>query len=352
MYYPRTKSIRHLVFATALATSVGTVGAQPAETADAAMRRGQAALKAGRVPEACLAFEVSDRIEPNLDTKFALASCYEQDGKLATAARVYLRIAEDDQRAARRKEAADKADKLQAKTPRLRFAINPRPDGLSIEVDGVKVATTGDVRVDLGPHTVVATAPGFEGKASVAIDRPGKLVDVIIRMQPKQDAAPTPAPAPVAPAPAPAAPPVAQPAITPPPTAPIEMHTSTMPAPAGEASEGSGNHRRRNGFLIGGAGLGLAVGSAVLLGLASSKFSDERDLCPNATCANAQDLARANALLSNGKTMRGVGIGLGVGGVALIAVGTYLLATSSGHADHVSVQMTRDSGGLAYTGQF
>lgn len=350
MYYPYTKSIRQLVFATTLATGIGTAGAQPAETADAAMRRGQAALKAGRVPEACQAFEVSDRIEPNLDTKFALASCYEQDGKLATAARLYLRIAEDDQRAARRKDAADKADKLQAKAPRLRFAINPRPDGLSIEVDGAKVATTGDVRVDLGPHTVVATAPGFEGKASVAIDRPGKLVDVIIRMQPT--AAPAPVKTPPAaqePAPAPAASRAPLPAAP----APAEsLPAAPAPVTSNETSSSGGNHRRRNGFLIGGAGLGLAVGSAVLLGLAASKFSDERDLCPNATCANAQDLARADALLSNGKTMRGIGIGLGAGGVALIAVGTYLLATSSGHTDRVSVQFTRDSGGLAYTGQF
>lgn len=345
------KTIRQVVFATTLATGIGTAVAQPAETADAALRRGQAALKAGRVPEACQAFEVSDRVEPNLDTKFALASCYEQDGKLATAARLYLRIAEDDQRPARRKEAADKADKLQTKAPRLRFAINPRPEGLSIEVDGAKVATTGDVRVDLGPHTVVATAPGFEGKASVAIDRPGKIVDVIIRMQPKQDAAPPPAPAPVAPAPAPVAP-IPQPAITPPPASPVETQPAPMAASTAETSEGGGNHRRRNGFLVGGAGLGLAVGSAVLMGLAASKFSDESDLCPNATCANSLDLKRADALLSNGKTMRGIGIGLGAGGVALIAVGTYLLATSGGHADHVSVQMTRDSGGLAYTGQF
>ena len=58
------------------------------ETAAAAFKRGQAALKAKQVHEACDAFTTSERLEPKLETELALADCYGQDGKLATAARI------------------------------------------------------------------------------------------------------------------------------------------------------------------------------------------------------------------------------------------------------------------------
>lgn len=348
MYRQNKRKIAKLLFVASLGAG-STALAQPAETADAAWRRGHTLLKSGRIHEACQAFEASDRIEANTVTKIDLATCYEQDGKLMSASRLYRHLAGEDPK--RAKGFADKADKLEAKAPKLRFAINPRPDGLKIQVDGVDVPTTGDVRVDIGPHKVVATAPGYEGQASAAIDRPGRTVDVILRMQPKAEpiAAPKP-PAAQEPAPAPATSPTPLPAA-PAPAAPLPAAPPPLVTNA-EAAPSHGDHRRRNGYLIGAAGLGLAAGSAVLLGLAASKFSDERDLCPNATCANATDLARADALLSNGKTMRGVGIGLGIGGVALLAVGTYLLLTPSEHADRVSIQVTSGGGAIGYSGKF
>lgn len=323
----------------------GIAFAEPEETADAAWRRGHSLLKAGRVHEACQAFEASERIEPSTVTKIDLATCYEQDGALMSASNLYRKLAGEDPK--RSKSFSDKADKLEAKAPKLRFAINPRPEGLKIQVDGVAVPTTGDVRVDIGPHKIVATAPGYEGHASAAIDRPGRTVDVIIRMQPKAEAA-----VPLAaqePASAPAA--VREPLpATPAPAA--QLPAAPPPVTTVEAAPSGGDHRRRNGLLLGAAGLGLGVGSAVMLGLASSKFSDERELCPNATCANATDLARADALLSNGKTLRGIGIGVGIGGVALLAVGTYLVLTPNKHAERISVQLTPSGGAIGYSGQF
>lgn len=351
MSLSNTTTLRTFLFAAVLISDIGAAIAQPTETSDAAMRRGQAALKAGKIHEACQAFETSNRIEPNLDTGLSLAACYEQDGQLITAARLYEQLASEDHRPKRKQASREKAILLEAKAPRLRFAINPRPDGLTIEVDGVKVATTGDVRVDLGPHNVVAVAPGFGGHASVAIDHPGVILDVIIRMQPKVAAAPVLAATTPLPTRAAAAL-VSPPAAVPTPSPPTPPQRAALTPLAGEPTASGGNHRQRNGLLIGGAGVGLAVGSAVLFGLAASKFSAEHHLCANAKCGNEFDLARAKALLSNGKTMRAVGIGVGVGGLALIAVGTYLLATPGGHAEHVSFQVSHDGGGMAYVGQF
>src|SRR5258705_7441916 len=111
-----------------LATLIGTAGIASADDdAAAAYSKGQRALKAGRVHEACTAFEESHKLEAKLETEQSLAECYEQDGKPIAAARLYRMIAEKESSPDRSKKAIARADKLEAKAPPLRFAINPRP---------------------------------------------------------------------------------------------------------------------------------------------------------------------------------------------------------------------------------
>jgi len=308
------------------------------ESADAAYRRGQAALKAGRIHEACDALAASDKLEPRIETELSLADCYEQDGKVIAASRLYRTLADKDTNPARAKKASAKATQLEAKAPRLRFAINPRPDGLVIRVDGEVVPSSGDVRVDIGTHEVIATAPGFEGHASPAVDGARPILDVIIRMEPKAEAAQPEASAPASGATATATPPASGAA-----PAPAEPMASIDARP---------DHRKRNGVIVAGAGAGLVVGAGVLFGLAASKFGTEHDLCPDARCASPTDLARANALLDNGTTLRDVGIGLGIGGVALIAVGGYLLLTPHREAPRVSVHAGHGMTGVSFSGSF
>src|ERR1043165_9608364 len=118
-------------------------------------KRGQTALRAGRIHEACDAFEASAKIDPKMETELSLADCLEQDGKIIAASRVYRSAAAKDTDEARAKRSSAKAAKLEAKAPRLRFAINPKPDGLIIKVDGVAIQGTSEVRVDIGPHEVL-----------------------------------------------------------------------------------------------------------------------------------------------------------------------------------------------------
>src|SRR5262249_4671036 len=153
--------------------------------------------KSGRVHDACQAFEASDHAAPSFDTEVALASCYEQDGKTVAAARLLRSLADTDQNGSRRAASIAKAAKLQARAPKLRFAIDPMPPGLKITVDGVEVQATGDVPVDLGPHDVVGTAPGYRGHASAPVDREKQILDVVLRMEPTGEATkPASAPAP------------------------------------------------------------------------------------------------------------------------------------------------------------
>jgi hypothetical protein len=320
--------------------------ADSGETADQALKRGQAAYKAGRVHEACDAYATSDKLAASLDTEMMLASCYEEDGKPIAAAKLYRSLADKDGNADRKRASKAKAAKLEAKAPRLRFAINPNPAGLVVKVDGVEVSPTEDVMVDVGPHEVTATAPGYAGHASAPVDRDHAIIDVILRMQPRADATPPPAPAPAISASP------SQPTETPAP-APMSSPPAAPMAATPEHDDGTApNHRKRNGIIGAAVGAGVLIVSGVMYGLAESKFDDEHTLCPDSKCANNTDLAKASSLLSDARTYRDIGIGTSIGGGLLLIAGGYLLLTPHHDDSHVTLSIGHDGAGMAYTGQF
>ena len=151
---------KHIVRTVIAAALLGNAAIASADTAEAAFKRGKAALKAGHVHEACQEYETSDKLEPKLETELNLAACYAEDGKPVTAANLYRSVANRDTKPERKKTSIEKAVKLEAKAPKLRLLLSTRPDGLAITVDGVAVsATAKDIPVDAGPHEVVVTAP-------------------------------------------------------------------------------------------------------------------------------------------------------------------------------------------------
>lgn len=311
-----------------------------ADTAGEAAARGRKALKAGRIHEACDAFAASDKLAPSLDTELSLAACYEEDGKPASAARTYRAAADKDTDGARRRSSFAKAGKLEARAPRLHLAIEPMPAGLVVEVDGIKVGADDDPIVDTGPHDVVATAPGYEGHASVPVDRERTVVQVKIQLEPHAEAA-QPAPAP---APAPALAPMTATTATP----AAEPHEDAPDEPARAAPD----HRKRNGIILGAAGLGVLAGAVIAYEAGSSKFDDAARLCPGQTCANDADLAKGKSLLSDGHTLRGVSIGMGIGSAVLLAAGGYLMMTSHHEESRVAVHVDPTSAGVTYTARF
>jgi len=318
------------------------------ETADAAFKRGQAAIKAGRIHDGCQAFEASDKLEAKVETELSLAMCYEEDGKPVAAARLYRALADKDSNAERRKMSSEKVAKLEAKAPKLRIVMNQRPDGLVIKVDGVLVPNSGDVLVDVGPHEIVASAPGMEGHASAPVDRDRAIVDVIVRLEPKSE----PTPAPAAAKPATKTEPTTAPSPTPA-TEPATASAMTSTPAMTDTETAGGDHHKRNAALVGGAGLGLLVGSVVLFATSSSKFDDEHALCPHSKCATEADLTQAKSLVSDARAYRGVSYGVGIGGVALLGIGAYLLLAPHGtEASHVSFQVGPGKGQVTYTAHF
>ncbi|HET9988741.1 MAG TPA: hypothetical protein VFQ65_09475 [Kofleriaceae bacterium] len=319
------------LIATTLLATAGIASAD--ESAADALKRGHAAYKAGRIHEACDAYAASDKLAPSADTEMSLAGCYEQDGKPVAAAKLYRGVAAKD---AGKTSAAAKAAKLEARAPKLRFAVNQVP-GLKIMVDGVEVSPTEDVMVDTGPHEVIATAPGFTGHTSAPVDREKAIVDVIIRLEPTREPAPAAAPAPAPMAAAPAAAPMVAPA---------------QPLPDMRDEPGSPDHRKRNGIIVGAVGVAALATAGVMFAVSSSKFDDEHALCPSSQCANTDDLAKAHSLLDDGHTYRGLSIGMGIGGVVLAAAGVYLLVTPHHEESHMTVQLDHAGGSIGYTARF
>jgi nitrogen fixation-related uncharacterized protein len=249
-------------------------------------------------------------------------------------------VSDTDPNVSRRTASIAKAAKLEARAPKLRFAIDPMPAGLVIMVDGLEVPTSGDVLVDLGPHEVVGTAPGYRGHASAPVDREKQILDVVLRMEPTGEAT-KPAPA------AAAAPEAAAPATA------EGGAAMTSTAPAGPVDKpASPDHRKRNGIIVGASGVAVAVGAAIVWSLSSSKFDDEHKLCPMSSCASNADLAKAHSILDDARNLRGVSIGMGIAGAALIGAGAYLILTPHKEEPRVSVHVEPGGAGVAYTARF
>jgi hypothetical protein len=177
--------------------------------AEAEFQRGWELLEKGDWPAACARFEASMALDPAVSTALRIAACREREGKLATAWYEYqqaLKLNEElPQSAERRTELAGFARSalaaLDPKVPRLRVALPARPDGTTVQRNGMPLplASLADpIMVDAGEQVLEARAPGFEPARATVTAREGHTVDVELRLVP---AAPPPPPPPVPPPP-------------------------------------------------------------------------------------------------------------------------------------------------------
>lgn len=148
--------------------------AQPAvnktSQADALFDEGKALMKAGKLAEACAAFERSQRIEPKVTTLVNLANCREKNQQLATAARLFaeaaeqLRAATDDGGVALRNLASERVAALQPRISRLTLHVTPvRPTGFEIFRGTVVLPAaqwSQPILLDGGTYPFSARAPG------------------------------------------------------------------------------------------------------------------------------------------------------------------------------------------------
>jgi hypothetical protein len=269
--------------------------------AEALFREGKKLGEDGRIPEACLKFKESQRLDPTIGTLLHLAACYSEEGKTASAWAAYNAAADMAHRAKQKEReelARERAEELEARLSRVTITAAAAVEGLIVELDGRALGESTlstPLPIDPGAHLLKASAPGkreWSQQFEIAAEPASQTIEVPALEDAPVEAAP-----------------VAQPrAVAPPPDQPPpEQRTG----------------KRIAGFVVGGVGLaGIGVGS--YFGLrAKSQADDANRFCRGSICnqegLDGHDDAKGSALIAN--------VLFGVGIVGVVA-GTYLIVTS------------------------
>lgn len=323
--------MRWLPVLLALVIAAGTAGADVAskKRADKLFEDGRNYLANGEYSLACKAFEESQSVEAAVGTQLNIALCYEKWGKLASAHKAYLQAerAARDARDKRSTVARKKADELEPKLAKLRVTL---PEGIDryaiylLDADEIDVATlTGELVLDPGKHVVEVRVAGAPPQRTEVVLKAGKRGTLDIPLPPTQKAEPVKETPKVEPVAAPAAP-----------------ITTTISV-------------RSSGKLYG--GIAMLAGGAIALGVggyialdARSDYNAAAERCPDGNCASKADYDATSDAKSRARAMTWV---MG-GGVALAAVGTFLIVTSKREvkAERLSIFTTEGGAGIAIGG--
>jgi hypothetical protein len=139
----------------------------PKAEAQQLFEEGLALIRAGKFAEACPKLERSDKLDPAMGTEYRLAECYENAGWLASAWKLFMRVAESAGRANRpdrEAQAREHADALAPKLPKMTIVVRDDLAALAelrVELDGEPVAAENYGRampIDPGAHTITVTA--------------------------------------------------------------------------------------------------------------------------------------------------------------------------------------------------
>jgi hypothetical protein len=167
----RCLASRVLVVLVVVGTASRAYGQEAGAQAEALFREGRELLAAGRIPQACSAFEQSQKLEPATTTLLNLAGCRELNHQYASAWGYFLqaeretRNAVDPDRIKLHAIADARAATLEAKVSKLTINVSSesRIDGLEVVRGTTAVEASAWNRalpVDGGTYTVTARARG------------------------------------------------------------------------------------------------------------------------------------------------------------------------------------------------
>lgn len=151
--------------------------------ADLLFKQGRDLMAAGKLAEACAAFEASNQLEPAVSTLLNLGACREKNGQIATAYGAYAnaerlaRQATDADGRALDSVAAEHVARVEPLVSKLTIVVpdRDRVAGLEIRRNGelVEPATWGEpLALDGARYELTARAPGrVEWKLSVTLAR-------------------------------------------------------------------------------------------------------------------------------------------------------------------------------------
>jgi hypothetical protein len=168
--------------------------------AEALYREGRKLLAEGKISEACPKFAESYRLDPATGTLLNLASCHENEHRLATAWFEFsgaVTLARRDRRYDRVRFAQERLAIIEPRLSYLTVVVGPGVGlaGLEVRVDGVVVGSAArgvSTPVDPGDHTIEASAPARKGWSQrVAVTEDAMNIAVSIPVLEPDPAAPT-----------------------------------------------------------------------------------------------------------------------------------------------------------------
>lgn len=167
--------------------------AQPAGAqAEVLFRQGRDLMVAGKLAEACSAFEESQKLEPVVTTLLNLASCREQLGQIATAWGLFLDVVRQTRSAGDATTqkfhdvAQARAEKLEPRVSKLTINVplHNQFEGLEITRDAKRIDAglwNRALPIDGGTYTITAHAPGanlWSTQITVASENDTKTVEI------------------------------------------------------------------------------------------------------------------------------------------------------------------------------
>ena len=173
------------MIAIAVWLTIGESLAQAPRDAEAAFEQGRKLMAAKSYADACAAFELSQRLDPQYGTQFNLAGCYTALDKIATAWKLYQELARSDSNAPRGARSALIAKELAARVPKLRIRVDQQAEGLKVIVGATDVTSLvgADVPFDAGHYVVEATLPGyrpFREEEEIEVEAGGEAREIAI----------------------------------------------------------------------------------------------------------------------------------------------------------------------------
>jgi len=294
---------------------------------------GRKLLQAGKLTEACAAFDASQKLDPAVTTLLNLADCREQNRQLATAWGTFVdanRLARSSGNDKLAKVATNHARKLEPRLSKLTIAVAADRQVPGLEVlrgtEPVNPASWNHaLPIDGGTYTLTARAPGRSPWTITRTIKP-ESDNQTIEVPRLDEAKPAPPPA-VSRTSPPVAPPqdAAKVAATAPPARTAER-PAEPPAPVSDAPPATTDAPPSLAVPI-----AVGAGALVLGGVAfGAKLSGDKQY-DNALAANRQgDAARAQSLYDTANTRRYVAIGLGVAAAGTAGLAIYLYVHGRG----------------------
>lgn len=288
-------------------------------------------MRQNKHAEACPKLAESNRLDPAIGTLFHLADCYEQSGRIASAWAGFLEVASRARSANqldREKVATQRAEKLQARLPRLVINVPEasKTSGLEVRRNGMLVGAaqwSTPVAIDPGEVELTASAPGKQTLRQTLRLEEGKTATYSLPALAEGEAAPA----------SQALPPASATPVEPksPPT-PVTT-TPATPAPGDQAAAKSGNGPWI--ITLAGAGVvGLGLGGAYAL-MAKSKYNESTHQCDvdDANSCSASGIELRNDARTKGDIAT---VSFIIGGAALAGAGIVWLASGSSNEKHAA----------------